>query len=139
MRTAYDPDVGIIEFAMRMTSRSCVLALLPALAWSAAATASPLTVPAPALHMETASIPIGERWYRDVYDDDDYDDPPEYYLPPPPPVVRVVPAPHVMVYETPVYRWLAPPRPSNCGKYRYWNGEYCADARYEPPYTGPRW
>jgi hypothetical protein len=29
-------------------------------------------------------------------------------------------------------------RPSNCGRYRYWNGSYCADARKEPPYVGPR-
>ena len=24
-------------------------------------------------------------------------------------------------------------RPSNCGQYRYWNGDYCADARVSPP------
>jgi hypothetical protein len=24
-------------------------------------------------------------------------------------------------------------------QYRYWNGEYCADARYERPYLGPKW
>lgn len=29
-------------------------------------------------------------------------------------------------------------RPSNCGEFRYWNGERCADARLDPPYTGPR-
>jgi hypothetical protein len=32
-----------------------------------------------------------------------------------------------------------PPRPSSCGKYRYWNGDYCADARSERPYVGPKW
>ena len=34
---------------------------------------------------------------------------------------------------------LVPLRPRSCGKYRYWNGEYCADARDEPPYLGPKW
>jgi hypothetical protein len=34
---------------------------------------------------------------------------------------------------------LPPPRPANCGEFRYWNGEYCADARDQPPYVGPRW
>lgn len=34
---------------------------------------------------------------------------------------------------------LIPLRPRSCGRYRYWNGEYCADARYERPYLGPRW
>jgi hypothetical protein len=30
-----------------------------------------------------------------------------------------------------VYGWsFAPP---NCGTFKYWNGEYCADARFEPP------
>jgi hypothetical protein len=33
---------------------------------------------------------------------------------------------------------LVPLRPRSCGKYRYWNGEYCADARYERPYVGPK-
>jgi len=32
-----------------------------------------------------------------------------------------------------------PSRPPSCGQYRYWNGEYCADARYERPYLGPKW
>jgi hypothetical protein len=32
--------------------------------------------------------------------------------------------------------WI-PPRP-HCGKYRYWNGAFCVDARYNPAYVGPR-
>ena len=34
---------------------------------------------------------------------------------------------------------LPPPRPRSCGRYRYWNGEYCADARYERPYVAPKY
>lgn len=30
-----------------------------------------------------------------------------------------------------VYGWIL--RPANCGTFRYWNGERCADARDEPP------
>lgn len=33
-----------------------------------------------------------------------------------------------------VYGWTAAP-PSDCGTFKYWNGEYCADARFEPPRT----
>jgi hypothetical protein len=43
---------------------------------------------------------------------------PSYYAPPEPPPI--------------------PLRPRSCGKYRYWNGDYCADARYERPYVGPK-
>ncbi len=25
-------------------------------------------------------------------------------------------------------------RPSTCGRYRYWNGSYCSDARWRPPF-----
>lgn len=44
----------------------------------------------------------------------------------------------------PAFRYGPPPvlvpiRPASCGQYRYWDGERCADARYEPPYLGPRW
>jgi hypothetical protein len=39
----------------------------------------------------------------------------------------------------PPARVLIPLRPRSCGMYRYWTGEYCADARYERPYVGPRW
>ena len=31
-----------------------------------------------------------------------------------------------------VYGWTAV-RPDDCGTFKYWNGEYCADARFEPP------
>lgn len=37
-----------------------------------------------------------------------------------------------------VEEWV-PVRPANCGEFHYWNGERCADARFEPPYVGPRW
>jgi len=47
------------------------------------------------------------------------------------------PAP-IAEYAPPV-AVLIPLRPRSCGKFRYWNGEYCADARYERPYLGPRW
>jgi hypothetical protein len=46
-----------------------------------------------------------------------------------PPVAEYVPPALVVI----------PLRPRSCGRYRYWNGEYCADARYERPYLGPRW
>jgi hypothetical protein len=46
-----------------------------------------------------------------------------------PPVAEYVPPAPVLI----------PLRPRSCGSYRYWNGEYCADARYERPYVGPRW
>jgi hypothetical protein len=123
----------------------CSLIATVALPWSGAATAAALPATALASKAQTVPIQIGDRWYSDDDDDDYYDGvdddyyyPPEAYLPPPPPVVRVVPPPAV-VYEPPVYGWISPPRPASCGKYRYWNGEYCADARYDPPYVGPRW
>ncbi len=56
---------------------------------------------------------------------------PTYGYAPPPPVYYREPAP--------IVEFLPPPRPSSCGKFRYWNGDYCADARYRPPYIGPRW
>ncbi len=31
-----------------------------------------------------------------------------------------------------VYGWQQI-RPDNCGTFKYWNGEYCADARFNPP------
>lgn len=34
-----------------------------------------------------------------------------------------------------VYGWSADVRMEDCGTFKYWNGEYCADARYDPPET----
>src|SRR5512145_1026673 len=53
-----------------------------------------------------------------------------------PPVVVVPPAVPVVppaAVEEPVIV-VPPPRPASCGEYRYWNGEYCVDARYNTPY-----
>jgi len=77
-------------------------------------------------------IAAGHHRYADDFDDDDFDDAPfapsrraDPYPPPPD--------------ATPFLEFLPPPRPANCGEFRYWNGTYCADAREQPPYVGPRW
>ena len=67
---------------------------------------------------------------------------PNYYAPPaaiyyPRPVYGYGGAPATYLPPAP-YGWQ-PARPRSCGKYRYWNGDYCADARYERPYVGPKW
>ena len=71
--------------------------------------------------------------------------PPSYYPSPlarhfPYPVETYVP-PAIVYFPPPIvyYPALEPLRPASCGRYRYWNGEYCADARYQRPYVGPRW
>ncbi len=60
--------------------------------------------------------------------------------------------PYVEYHGAPAYRYAPPPaaeyvppvpvliplRPRSCGEYRYWNGAYCADARYVRPYLGPQ-
>jgi hypothetical protein len=75
-------------------------------------------------------LAIGYRGYYDEDGEDDYADDG-----PPPPQARYPQPPEGDV----VPEWLPPPRPANCGQYKYWNGAYCADARDEPPYVGPRW
>lgn len=50
---------------------------------------------------------------------------------------RYPPAP-MQAYGPPVII-VVPMRPASCGQYRYWDGEHCADARFDPPYVGPRW
>jgi hypothetical protein len=57
-----------------------------------------------------------------------------------PPVVVPQPAPVVppVVVELQPVIVVPPPRPASCGEYRYWNGQYCVDARYNRPYLGPR-
>ncbi len=89
----------------------------------------------------------GEWVDREYYDDDfdgPYDGPYERYVvppppPPPPPAViyREVPV-VVPEFVPPVYGWVYM-RPPSCGKYRYWDGDQCLDARDDPPYVGPRW
>jgi len=54
-----------------------------------------------------------------------------------PPIVVVPQAAPVMppvVADQPVVVVVPPPRPASCGEYRYWNGQYCVDARYNRPY-----
>jgi hypothetical protein len=61
---------------------------------------------------------------------------PHYYAPPLPSYGRPQ-----YGYGPPAASYYAEPepfRPRSCGKYHYWNGEYCADARYERPYVGPK-
>jgi hypothetical protein len=50
------------------------------------------------------------------------------------PARSVAPADEVYIRrEGPrVYGWREW-RPENCGTFKYWNGEYCADAREPPP------
>ncbi len=78
--------------------------------------------------------------------------PPPVYPVAPPPAYRVAPpayavAPTVVYpsapvvvdqYAPPVYGWVII-RPRSCGEFRYWNGERCVDARYNPPHLGPKW
>lgn len=71
--------------------------------------------------------------------------PPPVYPVAPPPVYPVAPtvvypsAPVVVdQYAPPVYGWVII-RPRSCGEFRYWNGERCVDARYDPPHLGPKW
>ena len=59
------------------------------------------------------------------------------YGAPPVVVAPVVPVVPPVVVEEPVIV-MPPPRPASCGEFRYWNGQYCVDARYNRPYLGPR-
>jgi hypothetical protein len=95
------------------------------------------TLVAPAYHRYVGDY--GYYYYapypsRRLYPPSIYYAPPRYYEPPP---VRYY-SRRVYEYAPPVYGW-EPARPSSCGRYRYWNGEYCADARRERPYLGPKW
>src|SRR5262245_2329149 len=100
---------------------------------------------------EVRAQPLG--YYDPPYSYRGYAPPPAYYPLPPiyappryfgPPAVAYYPRPAYEYGPPPVYAPealvdLPPPRPRSCGRYRYWNGEYCADARYERPYVGPKW
>ena len=89
-------------------------------------------LPLPAFEQDRGPIVAVNHRYDDIYDDeDDLDD-----QPPPPRRADPYPPPPD---AAPAIEFLPPPRPANCGEFRYWSGEYCADARDQPPYTGPRW
>lgn len=52
----------------------------------------------------------------------------------------VVEGPPLIVERPPVIvvPMMPPPRPLSCGQYKFWNGERCVDARYNPVNVGPR-
>ena len=93
----------------------------------------------------SGSVQAGGPRYDDYYNGGGYyggyypNYPPRPPLPPVP--VRQVPIPPPPPYGPPVYGWvfIPPPPPPSCGQYHYWAGDHCADARYSPPYVGPRW
>lgn len=64
------------------------------------------------------SVAVEAPAYDSTYDEDD-------------PVVVEDHAEGIVVGPR-VYGWSAE-RPENCGTFRYWNGEVCADARFDPP------
>ena len=81
---------------------------------------------------KAASIvqPVG-YWDRQYRRFGPYATPPVVVVPQPAQVV-----PPVVVEQSVIV--VPPPRPASCGEYRYWNGQYCVDARYNRPYLGPR-
>ena len=48
------------------------------------------------------------------------------------PVIVDDPVADGMVVGPRVYGW-SEMRPANCGTFKYWDGETCADARFDPP------
>lgn len=100
-------------------------------------TVAPASAAVPGIQLRLGQSDFSHAGYRRYHDDFDYS-PRRYYIPPPPRTYRFAPPP-ATYYEPPIYGWVPPQRPAICGKYRYWNGEFCADARYRPPYVGPRW
>ena len=83
-------------------------------------------------------VAAGGASAQEVYVDEIYDDEADTYVEEPAyvdePVIveEAVPAAEGIIVGPRVYGWTAL-RPANCGTFRYWNGEYCADARFEPP------
>ncbi|MBN8913401.1 MAG: hypothetical protein J0H65_15355 [Rhizobiales bacterium] len=125
---------------MQITARFGLCGLLATVSLIAsAATAVSGPLPARAFVSDdagTISIEVGRRWYREL-EESRY--PPNFYVPPPRGWWRARGPRGVYLYEPRVYGWsYPPPPPVSCGQYRYWNGDYCADARREPPYVGPR-
>jgi hypothetical protein len=111
-----------------------VVAIIAGLIFAAASShAAPGTVlTAPAATVEGGLVQKVQIFPRRYYRQYPYGAPPVVVVPPAVPVVPPV------VVEEPVIV-MPPPRPASCGEYRYWNGQYCVDARYNRPYLGPRY
>jgi hypothetical protein len=82
-------------------------------------------------------ISLGSAAAQEVYVEefDDYDD--DAYVEAPaivdePAVVEEGPAGEGIVVGPRVYGW-SEIRPANCGTFKYWNGDACVDARFDPP------
>ena len=105
-----------------------IAGLIFAAASSQAAPGTVLTAPTAAEGGLVQKVQIFPRRYYRQYP---YGAPPVVVVPPAVPVVPPV------VVEEPVIV-MPPPRPASCGEYRYWNGQYCVDARYNRPYLGLR-
>lgn len=54
-----------------------------------------------------------------------------------PPVELLPPEGSAAVEAVPLV--VVPLRPRSCGEFHYWNGAACVDARYNPPYVGPKY
>ena len=155
----YNQPAGRLECVMRTMLRwlllvSAVISLQAVSTDSARAVSA--AVAGRAVDAPWSVVPItylGSGYDRYDDDADDEEDIPApvgaygygYDRPPPPPsgygpygYGYRPPAP-TGYFTPPVVEWLPPPRPSSCGEYRYWDGERCADARWQPPYVGPRW
>jgi len=114
MRYGLVPTGVLIAVALG-TASGASAAPAPGMAWSKAA---------------SIVQPVG-YWDRQYRRYGPYATPPVVVVPQP---AQVVPP---VVVEQPVVV-VPPPRPASCGEYRYWNGQYCVDARYNRPYLGPR-
>ncbi|MCC7254208.1 hypothetical protein [Hyphomicrobium sp.] len=80
-------------------------------------------------------VAAGSASAQEVYVDDWNDD--EAYVEEPayvetPAYEEEVPVEDGIVVGPRVYGWTVL-QPANCGTFKYWNGEYCADARYDLP------
>jgi hypothetical protein len=103
--------------------------------------------------VQSEVLPAGYRGY-DPYGNNgffywpayDYDPPRRTFLPPPPepyyePAYNYDQSySHRTYYKRSDYsEWSPRRRPRSCGKYHYRSGGCCVDARWHPPYVGPKW
>ncbi|HYD15250.1 MAG TPA: hypothetical protein VEA77_02510 [Hyphomicrobium sp.] len=125
---------------MRITSRSVHCGLVTAAilfspyGYAALAAAIPTGVVVSTGQTATSGalgpIQVADRMYRDYRPAADSAPPVRRYRNPDPPT----PPPAA---KTKVYGWSSRgPRGTDCGQFRYWNGDRCVDARDEPPNVG---